>query len=247
MIENLRVTTERNAQQDWLNSNLARISGLMQGQRDLSQVSRLIMSEVTPLVSAQHGAFFLTGNDGNGNGGGDGDDDKAELRLIASYGYKERKSLSNRFRMGEALVGQAALEAKPILITEAPEDYVRVTSGLGEASPRNIIVLPVLFEEQVMAVIELATLHSFSDVDQTFLEQLSETLGVVLNAIMANQRTEELLEQSQELTRELQERQEELQSQQEALRRSNAELEEQAQSLKASEELLQTRSEERRV
>src|SRR3712207_2852051 len=126
-IENLRVTTERNAQQDWRNSNIARISGLMQGQCDLSQVSRLIMSEVTPLVSAQHGAFFLTGNDGNGNGGGDGDDDKAELRLIASYGYKERKNLSNRFRVGEALVGQAALEAKPILISEAPEDYVRVT------------------------------------------------------------------------------------------------------------------------
>ncbi|MDQ3741755.1 MAG: response regulator, partial [Actinomycetota bacterium] len=238
MIENLRVTTERNAQQDWLNSNLARISGLMQGQRDLNQVSRLIMSEVTPLVSAQHGAFFLNSENGA--------PEDAELRLIASYGYKERKTVSNRFRRGEALVGQAALEAKPIMITEAPEDYIRVTSGLGEAPPRNIIVLPVLFEEQVMAVIELATLHEFSEVDQTFLEQLSETLGVVLNAIMANQRTEELLEQSQSLTRELQERQEELTSQQEALRRSNAELEEQAQSLKASEELLQTQQEELR-
>ncbi|CAA9510559.1 MAG: Putative SigmaB asociated two-component system sensor protein, partial [uncultured Solirubrobacteraceae bacterium] len=136
--------------------------------------------------------------------------------------------------------------AKPILITQAPSDYVKVTSGLGESSPQNIMVLPVLFEEQVMAVIELATLHDFSDTDQAFLEQLSETLGVVLNAIIANQRTEQLLEQSQELTRELQERSEELQSQQEELRRSNAELEEQAQSLKASEELLQTQQEELR-
>src|SRR3712207_4416368 len=238
MIENLRVTTERNAQQDWLNSNLARISGLMQGQRDLNQVSRLIMSEVTPLVSAQHGAFFLNAENG--------DPDASELKLIASYGYKERKNLSNKFRRGEALVGQAALEAKPILITQAPDDYVKVSSGLGDAAPRNIMVLPVLFEEQVMAVIELATLHDFSEVDQTFLEQLSETLGVVLNAIIANQRTEQLLEQSQELTRELQERSEELQSQQEELRRSNAELEEQAQSLKASEELLQTQQEELR-
>jgi signal transduction histidine kinase/HAMP domain-containing protein len=241
MIENLRITTQRNAEQDWLNSNLARISGLMQGQRDLNQVSRLIMSEVTPLVSAQHGAFFLT--EGNGNGGAP---DDAELRLIASYGYKQRKSLSNRFKVGEALVGQAALEAKAITITQAPEDYIKVTSGLGEASPRNIVVLPVLFEEEVMAVIELATLGEFSDVDTTFLEQLSETLGVVLNAIIANQRTEQLLEQSQELTRELQERSEELTSQQEELRRSNAELEEQAQSLKASEELLQTQQEELR-
>jgi hypothetical protein len=238
MIGNLRVTTERNAQQDWLNSNLARISGLMQGQRDLAQVSRLIMSEVTPLVDAQHGAFFLNSENG--------EPDNAELNLIASYGYKQRKNLSNRFKHGESLVGQAALEAKPIMITKAPDDYVQVSSGLGEASPRNIIVLPVLFEEQVMAVIELATLHQFTEVDQTFLEQLSETLGVVLNAIMANQRTEELLEQSQSLTRELQERQEELQTQQEQLRRSNAELEEQAQSLKASEELLQTQQEELR-
>jgi signal transduction histidine kinase/HAMP domain-containing protein len=172
--------------------------------------------------------------------------DDAELRLIASYGYKQRKSLSNRFKVGEALVGQAALEAKAITITQAPEDYIKVTSGLGEASPRNIVVLPVLFEEEVMAVIELATLGEFSDVDTTFLEQLSETLGVVLNAIIANQRTEQLLEQSQELTRELQERSEELTSQQEELRRSNAELEQQAQSLKASEELLQTQQEELR-
>jgi signal transduction histidine kinase/HAMP domain-containing protein len=242
MIENLRVTTQRNAEQDWLNSNLARISGLMQGQRDLNQVSRLIMSEVTPLVSAQHGAFFLT----EGNGNGDGEHGDAELRLIASYGYKQRKSLSNRFKIGEALVGQAALEAKPITITQAPDDYIKVTSGLGDASPRNIVVLPVLFEEQVMGVIELATLGEFSDTDTTFLEQLSETLGVVLNAIIANQRTEQLLEQSQELTRELQERSEELTSQQEELRRSNSELEQQAQSLKASEELLQTQQEELR-
>jgi len=244
MIENLRVTTERNAQQDWLNSNLARISGLMQGQRDLNQVSRLIMSEVTPLVDAQHGAFFLSSGSTNGDNGSAVED--AELQLIASYGYKERKSLSNRFRIGESLVGQAALEAKPIMIRQAPDDYVQISSGLGEAAPNNIVVLPVLFEEQVMAVIELARFGNFSDVDQTFLEQLSETLGVVLNAIIANQRTEQLLEQSQELTRELQDRSEELQSQQEELRRSNAELEQQAQSLKASEELLQTQQEELR-
>ena len=239
MIENLRVTTERNAQQDWLNSNLARISGPhagparpqpglaadhVRGHAARQRAARRVLPQLRRTATPED----------------------AELRLIASYGYKERKNLSNRFKQGEALVGQAALEAKPILITQAPDDYVKVTSGLGEASPRNIIVLPVLFEEQVMAVIELATLHDFSEVDQTFLEQLSETLGVVLNAILANQRTEELLEQSQALTRELQERQEELQSQQEQLRRSNAELEEQAQSLKASEELLQTQQEELR-
>ena len=235
MIANLRATTQKNAEQDWLNTNLARISGLMQGQRDLATVSRMIMSEISPLVTAQHGAFFLTESD-NGR--------EPELRLIASYGYKQRKTVSNHFKVGEGLVGQAALEGKSILITDAPADYVKVTSGLGEAQPKNIIVMPILFEEQVMAVVELASLRAFSDVNQAFLEQLAETLGVVLNAIIANRRTEELLEQSQSLAEELQSQSEELQSQQDELKHSNAELEQQTQSLRASEELLQTQQEE---
>jgi len=235
MIANLRETTQKNAEQDWLNMNLARISGLMQGQRDLATVSRLIMSEISPLVSAQHGAFFLTHAD---NGG------EPELRLIASYGYQKRKSVSNRFKIGEALVGQAALEGKSILVSDAPPDYVKVTSGLGEATPVNIVVMPILFEDRVLAVVELASLRAFSDVNQAFLEQLGETLGVVLNAIIANRRTEELLEQSQSLAEELQSQSEELQSQQEELKRSNSELEQQTQSLRASEELLQTQQEE---
>ena len=235
MIGNLRETTQKNAEQDWLNTNLARISGLMQGQRDLATVSRLIMSEISPLVSAQHGAFFLSQAE---NG------EEAELRLIASYGYKKRKSVSNRFKIGEALVGQAALEGKSILISNAPDDYIKVTSGLGEAAPVNIVVMPILFEEQVLAVVELASLRPFSDVNQAFLEQLGETLGVVLNAIIANRRTEELLEQSQSLAEELQSQSEELQSQQEELKRSNSELEQQTSSLRASEELLQTQQEE---
>jgi HAMP domain-containing protein/signal transduction histidine kinase/DNA-binding response OmpR family regulator len=235
MIANLRATTQKNAEQDWLNMNLARISGLMQGQRDLTTVSRLIMSEISPLVTAQHGAFFLTESE-------DGQD--RELRLIASYGYKKRKTVSNQFKFGEALVGQAALEGKSILISNAPPDYVKVTSGLGEATPVNIIVMPILFEEQVLAVVELASLRAFSEVNQAFLEQLAETLGVVLNAIIANRRTEELLEQSQSLAEELQSQSEELQSQQDELKRSNHELEQQTQSLRASEELLQTQQEE---
>ncbi len=225
MIANLRDTTAQNAEQDWLKTNLARISGAMQGQRDLGSVSRLVMSEVTPLVDAQHGAFFLN--------------EEGELRLIASYGYQRRKALSNRFAFGEGLVGQAALEGKAILVSNAPADYVKVSSGLGEALPVNLMVLPILFEEQVIAVVELGSLHEFSDLHQSFLEQLSETAGVVLSNISANRRTEELLEESQRLA-------EELQSQQDELKRSNLELEQQAQSLKASEELLQTQQEELR-
>ncbi|HEU4656013.1 MAG TPA: HAMP domain-containing protein, partial [Capillimicrobium sp.] len=223
MIANLRDTTEQNAEQDWLKTNLARISGAMQGQRDLGAVSRLVMSEVTPLVDAQHGAFFLN--------------EDGRLKLIASYGYQRRKSISNEFGFGEGLVGQAALEGKSILVSNAPADYVKVTSGLGEALPVNIIVLPILFEDQVIAVVELGSLHEISDLHQSFLEQLAETTGVVLSNISANRRTEELLEESQRLA-------EELQSQQDELKRSNLELEQQAQSLKASEELLQTQQEE---
>src|SRR5205814_2693501 len=135
---------------------------------------------------------------------------------------------SNRFKLGEALVGQAALEKKTILITEAPSDYIRVTSGLGEATPVNVIVLPVVFEDQVLGVIELGAFRPFSEVNQRFLEQLMDTIGVVLNTIIANMRTEELLEQSQRLTRELQSQSEELQTQQEELQQTNEELQEKA-------------------
>ncbi len=235
MIANLKATTQKNAAQDWLNTNLARISGMMQGQRDLRAVSRLIMSEVTPVVSAHHGAFFLADPGG---------ESEPVFGLISSYGYTERKNLSNRFHVGESLVGQAALEKKSIVITEAPPDYIKISSGLGEGPPVNVIVMPVLFEEEVLAVIELASFQPFSEVHRAFLDQLTETIGVVLNTIKANMRTEELLEQSQSLAQELQSQSEELQRQQDELRRSNAELEKQAQSLKSSEELLQAQQEE---
>src|SRR5207248_11563358 len=134
MISNLAETTRRNEEQDWLKTNLARISSLMQGQRDLETVTKLIMSELTPTVSAQHGGFFLAQQTEDGEASAHG---KTELRLMASYGYKKRKNVSNKFKPGEALVGQAALEKKPILITNPPDDYIKVTSGLGEAAPRN--------------------------------------------------------------------------------------------------------------
>ncbi|MDA0182939.1 HAMP domain-containing protein [Solirubrobacter phytolaccae] len=232
MIANLRDTTQQNAEQDWLKTNLARISGAMQGQRDLQTVSRMLMSEISPLVSAQHGAFFMV-------------QDEA-LKLVASYGYNRRKNLSNEFRFGEGLPGQAALEMKSILVTNAPSDYVKITSGLGEALPVNLMVLPILFEEQVLAVIELASVNPFAEVNLSFLDQLSETIGVVLSTIIANNRTEDLLEDQRRLAQELQSQSEELQSQQDELKRSNTELEEQAKSLRASEELLQTQQEELR-
>jgi HAMP domain-containing protein/CheY-like chemotaxis protein/signal transduction histidine kinase len=235
MIANLKETTERNQEQDWLKTNLAKFSRMMQGQKDLDAVARLIMSELTPLVGGHHGAFFLM----------DGDlRDEETLKLIASYAYKSRKHVANRFHMGEGLVGQSALERKPILLTAVPDDYIQINSGLGEAPPRNIMVLPVLFEGEVKAVVELASFNPFSQIHQIFLDQLAESIGVVLNMIQANMRTEELLQQSQKLTQELQSQSQELQTQQEELRRTNGELEAQARSLKASEEALKEQQEE---
>ncbi len=234
MIANLKSTTEKNTEQDWLKTNLAKFSRMMQGQKDLEAVSKLIMSELTPLVSAHHGAFYIMDDDKN----------TPVLKLIASYAYKERKHVGNRFYLGEGLVGQAALEKKPILLTNVPDDYIRITSGLGEAPPRNVLVLPVLFEGEVKAVIELASFLPFSQIHQLFLDQLAETVGVVINMIAANMRTAELLEQSQSLTLELQSQSEELRNQQEELKRSNAELEAQATTLRTSEELLKDQQEE---
>ncbi len=228
MIRNLRDTTRINTEQDWLKTNVARFTRLLQGQRDLMTVSRLILSELAPLVSEQHGVFYINENNGNG---------EPILKLLASYGYQARKNLANRFHPGEGLVGQCVLEKQRILLTDVPDDYIKVSSGLGEASPRNIAVLPVLFEGDVLAVIELASFSRFSETHLTFLDQLTESIGIVLNTLAANIKTEDLLKQSQSLTQELQNQQQELQD-------TNKRLEQQAQSLQASEELLKQQQEE---
>jgi CheY-like chemotaxis protein len=227
MIVNLKETTQKNTEQDWLKTNLAKFSSMMQGQKNLGTVSGMIMSQLTPLVSAHHGAFFLM------------DLDSVELRLMSSYAYRERKSVSNRFKLGEGLVGQCALEKKAILLSNVPPDYIQISSGLGSAPPLNIIVLPVLFECEVKAVIELASFHPFSAIHQLFLDQLTETIGVVLNMIIANMRTEELLAQSQGLTQELQSQSRELTLQQDELKRSNVALEKQAVELEEKARLLE--------
>jgi HAMP domain-containing protein/signal transduction histidine kinase len=229
MIGNLRETTRKNTEQDWLKTNLARFSSMMQGQKDLDTVSSLIMSELTPLVSAHHGAFFLLDSDGGA----------PMLKLTATYAYRQRKGVPNRFWLGEGLIGQCALEKKSILLTKVPSDYIQISSGLGEAPPLNIIVLPILFEGNVRAVIELASFHPFSEIHQIFLDQLSESIGVVLNVMIANLRTEQLLEQSQKLTQELQTQSSELTDRQQALKLTNSALERQALELEEKARLLE--------
>jgi signal transduction histidine kinase/HAMP domain-containing protein len=214
MVRSLRETTEANKEQDWLQTNLARIAGLMQGHRDLTVVADLVMNELIPLVGGQHGTFFLA----------ETDDGEARLRLIAGYGLRADIEARSQFRLGQSLIGQVAKTRKPIVVTDLPADYVKISSGLGEAAPGNLMILPILFEDQVLGVIEAGSFSRFTRVHQDFLEQLVETIGVSVNSIIANSRTDALLAESQRLAAELQARSGELQSRQEELQRSNADL-----------------------
>ncbi|MBD0418553.1 response regulator, partial [Streptomyces sp. TRM S81-3] len=230
MIANLRDTTIANKEQDWLKGNLARISALMQGRRDLQDVASLIMSELTPVVSAQHGAFFLAMPLVDGQEPAAADEDQYELRMLGSYGYS-MGSMPTSFRPGEALVGTAAQEKRTILVENAPTGYLKISSGLGEAPPAQVIVLPVLFEGKVLGVIELASFTPFTQIQKDFLNQIAEMIATSVNTISVNTKTEVLLKQSQELTEQLRERSEELEQRQKALQSSNAELEEKAELL----------------
>jgi signal transduction histidine kinase/HAMP domain-containing protein len=211
MVQSLREKTKAYEQQVWLQTSLARIAGLMQGHRDLATVADLIMDELVPLVGGQHGTFFLA----------DTAEGELRLRLVAGYALRTDRDSPAQFQLGQSLIGQVAKTRKPILVTDAPSGYVKISSGLGEAMPVNLIVMPIVFEGQVLGVIEVASLSRFTQAHLDFLEQLMEAIGVNVNALTANARTEALLEESRRLAAELQARQEELQL-------SNADLEDKA-------------------
>ncbi|WP_445292048.1 HAMP domain-containing protein [Bdellovibrio sp. GT3] len=213
MISNLKDTTQKNNEQDWLKTNLAKFSGMMQGQRSIASVAQLIMSELTPLVDARQGTFFMLEAEGA----------ESSLNLIASYAFSERRSVSNKYKLKEGLVGQCAFEKKRILLTNPQGDYAMISSSIVEEKPRNIIVLPVLFEGELKAVIELASLTPFTQNYINFLDQLMDSVGVILNMISSSMRTEELLQE---------------------LKRSNVELEAQAKELEDKAKLLEVKNQE---
>jgi HAMP domain-containing protein/signal transduction histidine kinase len=223
MIRNLRDTTLRNEEQNWLKTNLTRFTRMLQGQRDFLTVGKLILSELAPLVSAQQGAFYMI----------DAPNGESELNLLATYAQHEGNGAKNRFKMGEGLVGQAALEKRRILLTDVPGNYAKISSGLGEFHPLNVVVLPILFEGEVKAVMELSSVERFSPAHQAFLDQLTESIGIMLNTIEASTRTENLLKQSQSLASELQ--------------KTNLELEEKARSNLAKDQFLAMLSHELRT
>ena len=208
MIANLRGTTLKNAEQDWLKTNLTRFTRMLQGQRDLQTVAKAILSELSQVVSAQHGAFYFADSKEPG---------ETRLRLLSSFAYRPRPDLPTEFALGEGLVGECAQEKATLLLDKVPDNYIRISSGLGEFKPLNIVVLPVLFEGQTKGVLELASFESFNQTHLAFLEQLMESIGIVINTLEATLRTETLLKH--------------LQSQQEELQKTNQELEEKADQL----------------
>ncbi len=207
MIGNLRETTERNTEQDWLKTNLAKFSRMMQGQRDLVTVGQMLLSELAPLVQAQQGIVYVM----------EGSKDSPMLKQLASFADPQEGTEPRRYRIGEGMVGQCALDRQRVFLADIPPDSIHVRSGLVSAKPKNIIVLPVLYEGQVKAVVELASLNAFTTSHLAFLEQLTGSIGVVLNTIEATMRTEGLLKQSQQLAGELQTQQKELQQTNEEL------------------------------
>ncbi|HEV2690917.1 MAG TPA: response regulator, partial [Bryobacteraceae bacterium] len=227
MIVNLAATTRKNNEQDWLKTNIAKFTGMMQGQRDLLTVSQLLLSELTPLVGAQHGTFYIA----------ERQEDTTILKLLAGYAIDKTDEVPHQFEIGQGLVGQCAREKERILVKNVPGGYVRINSSLGSTAPVSIVVLPVLFEGDVKAAVELASFGSFSDIHLAFLDQLTQSIGIVLNTIAATMRTEQLLQQSQALA-------EELQSQQLQLQTTNAELQEKAQLLAEQKTEVETKNQE---
>jgi HAMP domain-containing protein/CheY-like chemotaxis protein/signal transduction histidine kinase len=201
MIHNLRHTTERNTEQDWLKTNLAKFSRMMQGQRDLVTLGNTLLAEFAPLVNAHQGVIYIV----------DYEDGQRYLKQLASYADVRESAEPRRYRFGEGFVGECAVQRQRLLLARIPQDTIRMGSGLIEAQPRNVIVLPVLYEGEIKAVIELASMYEFTGPHLAFLEQLTGSIGVVLNTIEATMRTEGLLKQSQELAGELQAQQVELQ------------------------------------
>ena len=241
MIVNLKKTTLRNQEQDWLKSNLAKFTQMLQGQKDLNTVTQRILSELAQVVNAQKGLFYIVQQDENLQ--------HQKLKLFAAYAFSDHSKMMKEFEMGQGLVGQCAVDKKRILLTNVPNDYIKITSGMGKANPVNLIVLPVLFEKEIKAVIELASFDTFSETHLDFLSQLTESIGIVLNTIEANSRTEGLLEQSQSLADELRRTNEQLQDkaqlmvkQKEEVEAKNKEVEEARRSLEEKAEQLQLTS-----
>src|ERR671914_164620 len=233
MIRNLKDTTQKNTEQDWLKTNLAKFSRLLQGQRDLNTVGQMILSELAPVVGAHQAEFYVLTKP---------DHDSPKLKLLASYASKGRRANGKEIDIGEALVGQCAIEKRKLLLTNVPSDAFRIATGLSETSALDVLVMPVVFEGEVRGVMELASLEHFNPSHQAFLDQLTESIGIVINTIEANTRTEDLLKQSQSLAEELQQTNQELEEKARQLAHQNQEVERKNQEVEQARQALEEKA-----
>jgi signal transduction histidine kinase/DNA-binding response OmpR family regulator len=234
MIGNLAETTRKNNDQDWLKTNIAKFTGMVQGQRDLLTVAQLLLAELTPLVTAQHGTFYMAENA----------EEMPVLKLTAAYAWSGKNAIPRQFQFGEGLVGECARRKERILLNNVPRDYVKISSSLGDGTPVNLIVLPVLFEGEIKAVVELASMYQFSDIHLAFLDQMTKNVGIVLNTIAATMRTDELLKQSQALAEQLQQTNEELQEKARLLADQKTEVEQKNQEVEQAKQALEEKAEQ---
>ncbi|MFM9280374.1 response regulator [Paenibacillus jiagnxiensis] len=221
--------------QTWLSNNTARVTELLRGVNSREQIAQMFIGEFTPILGASYGSIYLL------------DEEKQRDTLFAfgSYaGAGQAMLRKEEFRLGEGLIGQSAKDRKPVILDQAPLGYLSVSSSLGAAPPASIMIYPIVFEDELLGVAELAAFKPFGELEQRLFSQLAMNLGVILNNVQRRLRVEQLLRESQALTEELQCQSEELQSQQEELKRSNESLENQTEELKRSEELLQRQQEE---
>ncbi|HUR40715.1 MAG TPA: HAMP domain-containing protein [Verrucomicrobiae bacterium] len=217
MIGNLRLTTDRNTEQDWLKTNMARFTGMLQGQRDLATVGRTLLSELVPLVNAHQGLIYRLVDEGDG----------PVLAQLAAYANAPENGYPQRLDLGQGWLGQCAMDKRRVLITDVPSGTVPVGAAMLNALPRSLVVFPVLFEGRIKAVLGLASLGEFQPLHLSFLEQLTASIGIMLNSIEATMQTESLLTQSQQLATELQTQQRELQGKNEQLAQKAQQLAEQ--------------------
>lgn len=236
MTHSLEERVKREKEQLWMKSNIAEITKTLNGINELEALSQTFLSKLAPLLEACHAVFYVRDDNEQKN--------EPVFKLIASYAFKERKHIHNKFGLGEGLIGQAALEKSPILLTNVPPDYIQARSGLGEAPPLNIYVLPVIYNDHVNAVVEIASFKPFTSIQQALVGEITEYLGIILENINGRIQLAQMFEESQAQLEEIQTQSEELQSQQEELRRANEELEEQTEALRQSKDEMMTQQEE---
>jgi len=216
MIETLRDVSAENQRKNWFKTGQTELNETMRGDLDIIALARKVITYVAKYLEVQVGTLYLY------------DEDNQVLRLKASYAYNHRKGLNNVFKLGDGLVGQAALELEMLIVTDVPENYIQVISGTGYATPRNIIVAPIVYEDVLKGVIELCSFQPFSLNSQQFLAMVTENIAISITSAQSRTKMSELLIKSQEQA-------EELAAQQEELRATNEELEERTQALEHNE------------